>query len=320
MGMHAPLFSAGFRVLFCVGILSGALLLRLLTPDSFCDSEPTLPSGTEELANAPSAQTGEAAQPPETEVCCPLPSVTLPTFTAEEADAIEIRGNCDYAVDKTALLLSPLHFAADDRKQVLIVHTHTTEAYSPQDYPATGAFHTLDETQNILAVGDALTEALEALGVGVIHDRSCHDYPDYNSSYANAKQTIEAQLAENPSIVLVIDLHRDALDKPVREATELGGEACARLMLVVGTDEGGLYHPFWQENLACALKLQALLNRHAPTLCRPLNLRRERFNGQSSPGAILVEVGSTGNTLEEALRSMPYLAEAIAELLGAGGQ
>ena len=242
-----------------------------------------------------------------------------PQFSPAEAEAISISGSCSYAVDKAGLLQAPLPFALSDRAAVLIVHTHTTEAYTPAEgaeYAETGAYHTRDETRNMLAVGDALEAALNALGVPVIHDRTVHDEPDYNASYANAKRTIEADLAENDAIVLVLDLHRDAAEPPVREALELDGQACAKLMLVVGTDEGGLYHPFWQENLSCALKLQALLQRSAPGLCRPLNLRRERFNGQASPGAFIVEVGSTGNTLEEAKRSMPYLADAVAKLLG----
>ena len=82
-------------------------------------------------------------------------------------------------------------------------------------------------------------------------------------------------------------------------------------MLVVGTDEGGLSHPDWQENLANALKLQALLNRAAPGLCRSLDLRTERFNQHETPGSLLIEIGSTGNTLAEALRSARILADAL---------
>ena len=93
----------------------------------------------------------------------------------------------------------------------------------------------------------------------------------------------------------------------------LDGARCAQLMLVVGSDEGGLTHPDWKENLANALKLQALLNRIAPGLCRDIDLRTERFNQHETPGSLLVEFGCTGNTLAEALRSADYLAQALCE-------
>ena len=129
------------------------------------------------------------------------------------------------------------------------------------------------------------------------------------------RQTIEGYLAEYPTIQMVLDIHRDAAEdadgNPVALTAEIGSEACAALMLVVGTDEGGLSHPDWQENLANALKLQARLNRAAPGLCRSLDLRTERFNQHETPGSLLIEVGSTGNTLAEALRSARILAEAL---------
>ncbi len=308
--MRSMLFSRSSRVLFCLTLLLGAMVLRLQVAPA-----------VDPIADPPDGPVQTEA--PQTE---PAPSTSVenrsagPLFTPSEADRISIRGSCSYTVDKQALLLAPLPFAIPDRPRVLIVHTHTTEAYTPTpeaEYTPTGAYHTLDESRNLLAVGDALEDALEALGIGALHLRTVHDYPDYNASYANAKRTIEQALAENPDIVLVLDLHRDAMDEPVREAVTLQDADCARLMLVVGTDEGGLYHPFWQDNLSVALKLQALLGRTDPELCRPLNLRKERFNGQTSPGALLIEVGSTGNTLEEAKRSMPYLAEAIKILLTA---
>ena len=305
--MRAALFSRSCRALFCLTLLLGALTLRLGFSDCNEPLPETAPAQTE--PSPTEASTEEPAAPEE--------APAGPAFSPGEAEGISIRSSCSYEVDRQALLLSPLPFSLPKRPTVLILHTHTTEAYSPESsYAATGAYHTLDETQNLLAVGDALEEALEQRGIGVIHERKVHDYPDYNASYTNAKATLEAELAAHPEVVLVLDLHRDAMDVPVRESVTLEGADCAKLMFVVGTDEGGLYHPFWQENLSVALKLQALLNRDWPELCRPLNLRKERFNGQASPGALLIEVGSTGNTLEEARRSMPYLAEAIKTLLG----
>ena len=112
-----------------------------------------------------------------------------------------------------------------------------------------------------------------------------------------------------------VDLHRDALEQPVRETVERDGQVLAPLMLVVGTDEGGLSHPHWPDNLSCALKLQALGNRDQPSLFKRISFRASRFNGDMSPGALIVEVGSTENTLEEACASMPYLARYVEALL-----
>ena len=142
---------------------------------------------------------------------------------------------------------------------------------------------------------------------------------NYNGAYERMRQTIEGYLAAYPTIQMVLDLHRDAAEDaggvPVALTAYPDGEACAELMLVVGTDEGGLPHPDWQENLANALKLQALLNRSAPGLCRDLDLRTERFNQHETPGSLLVEVGASGNTLAEALRSARILGNALVKLI-----
>ena len=194
----------------------------------------------------------------------------------------------------------------------------TCEAYTQSEghsYLASDNYRTLDLSNNVTAVGDALAEALADLGVELIHDRSYNDYPSYNASYGVAREKIQAYLEQYPSIVLVLDLHRDALENPVRETVARDGRLLAPLMLAVGSDQGGLNHPHWEDNLSCGLKLQALGLRDQPSLFKKLSFRKERFNGDLSPGALIVEVGSTENTLEEAQASMPYLARYIAELL-----
>ena len=239
-------------------------------------------------------------------------------FTAAEGESITLRGNCTYPVDKTALLQAPLGWTLSSGPKVLILHSHSCEAYTPSpglEYEASGDHRTLQPDRSVIAVGDRLAEELDSLGVPCVHDRSLHDYPDYNRSYASARSSSLALLEKYPSVVLIIDLHRDALEKPVRELAELDGQSVAPLMLVVGTDEGGLDHPHWSRNLSCALKLQALLERASPGLCKSLSFRRERFNGDLSAGAFIVEVGSTENTLPEAEAAMPALAGAVAALL-----
>ena len=241
-------------------------------------------------------------------------------FSEADAKGIALRGNCDYTADISELLLREIGWVKAEGAQVLIVHTHSCEAYTPSEgweYESQGNFRTLDRDRSVVAVGDALAQELEKRGVEVIHDRAYNDYPSYNRSYATAREHILQDLEAHPSIRLVIDLHRDAMAKPVREITELDGKPVAKLMLVVGTDEGGLRHPHWPENLSVALKLQALGNRSAPGLFKDISFRRERFNGDLLPGEMIVEVGSTGNSLPEALAAAPYLAGCIAELLEA---
>lgn len=286
-------------------------------------SEPILPAKETEAAapteeGAAPAEGGDAAATEAPTAVRTAAEAPAPAFSAEEAEAIGFRGNCSYDADKAALLLRPLCWPKTPGPKVLILHSHSCEAYTQSEghrYTPSANYRTLDLSNNVVAVGDALAEALSGLGVEVIHDRTLNDYPDYNASYAVAREKLEVYLEQYPSIVMVLDLHRDALDKPVRETAELDGQTLAPLMLVVGTDEGGLSHPHWQENLSCALKLQALANRSAPGLFKRLSFRKERFNEDLTTGSLIVEVGSTENTLPEAIASMDCLARCVAELL-----
>lgn len=246
-------------------------------------------------------------------------------FSAQEADEIRIAGACSYPVDEAALLQQPLQLGlAQDAPQVLIVHTHTTEAYAKeagQSYDTLVNARTLDEQYNMIRVGDAVAEVLRQNGIQVIHDTTVNDYPSYNGAYDRMKAIIEADLAQYPSIRMVLDIHRDAAadanGDPLPLTATFSGEDYAQVMLVVGTDEGGLPHPNWQQNLSCALKLQALMNRDWPGLCRDLDLRRERFNQNQTPGSLLVEFGTDGNTLSQALRSAEVFGQSLSQLLQA---
>jgi len=254
----------------------------------------------------------------------PEPTVTAPVypaFTAQDAETLKIGGKCTYTVDKSALLLSPL--LQKEPPAVLIVHTHTSEAYSQTAgwfYEESETLRTLDNAQNVTRVGQELAAVLEQRGIRVYHDTTCNDYPNYNKSYTNTAKVITRQLEAHPEISLVLDLHRDALENTdgtlLRNTAVLAdGRTAAKLMLVVGTDQGGGANPRWKDNLSLALKLQCLLERENPGLCRNIDLRTERFNQHLADSALLVEVGATGNTLPEALISARLLADAVADLL-----
>lgn len=226
-------------------------------------------------------------------------------------------------MDKQALLTRPsaLDFSGEGPK-VLIVHTHSSEAYTQEagwEYDESDPLRTENADRSIIRVGDEIASVLEAHGIETLHDTALNDYPTYNGAYARMETTIERYLAEYPSIRMVLDVHRDAAadadGEQVGFTAQVDGERCAQVMLVVGTDEGGLTHPDWEENLANALKLQAVLNRRCPGLCRNLDLRTERFNQHETPGSLLAEFGSTGNTLREAIRAGRHFAEGLAELI-----
>lgn len=252
----------------------------------------------------------------------PEETALLPTALAKAGD-IGVAGSCTYRVDTAALLSRPSQLdLSDDGPKVLIVHTHGTEAYTPSDgrtYAESGSFRTLEQDKSVVQVGTVLAETLEEFGVEVIHDTTLNDYPSYNLSYTNSLARIQSWTARCPSIQMVIDLHRDAAQDAVGQAVALSsdqqGKSCAQLMLVVGTDQGGLPHPNWQENLANALKLQSVLEGMYPGLCRNVDLRTERFNQHITPGSMLVEVGLNGNTLTQAEHSARLLGEAIARML-----
>ena len=251
----------------------------------------------------------------------PEEAETQPVFCAADAEEIKFKNGSGLRYDKGALIEQPLQWdLTASEPTVLILHTHTTESYTKvkgETYEETAAFRTLDEAYNMVSVGDHLAQLLTDGGVTVIHDRELHDYPSYNGSYNHARKAIERNLKENPSICLVLDLHRDAsgdVQNQMRTKATVDGAAAAQIMFVVGTNGTGLKHPDWKENLALALKLQVQMERRAPGICRKLNLRGQRFNQDQSPGALLVEVGAAGNTREEALRAVEVLARAILDL------
>ena len=253
-----------------------------------------------------------------------LPTEAAPAaavFSADQAETIEFFYSGHYRPDVGSLFRKPLMWnLKQDEPTVLILHTHTTESYTKvqgQVYTESAAFRTLNEDYNMLSIGDRVEELLEAGGIHVIHDRELHDYPSYNGSYADARTRTQAILEEYPSIVLVLDLHRDASDNngsQMRTYATVNGVPSAQIMLVMGTDEAGIKHPNWEENLVVGLKLYTQLEQLAPGICRPINLRSQRFNQDLSTGAMIVEMGAAGNTQAEALVAAEVLAQAILAL------
>lgn len=235
---------------------------------------------------------------------------------------MNIRSSWDCALTPRELVMEPLDWdLTGDEPTVLIYHTHAMESYTPQtgeDYTEEVPFRTADLDYNMVSIGTRLAKLLENAGISVLHDTTLHDAASYNGSYASSRETVEKYLAQYPSIRLVLDIHRDAAEDgsghQVATTAETAQGDTARLMLVLGSEAGGLYNPNWQENYALAVKLQAVLEQESPGLCRELHLTDQRYNQDLSPGALLIEVGAAGNSHDEALRAMTPLAEAIAAL------
>ena len=158
------------------------------------------------------------------------------------------------------------------------------------------------------------------LGLTVVHDRTLYDYPKYNVAYDRSAEAVQRYLEQYPSIKIVLDVHRDALvgeDGTVYKAvTRIDGVDTAQVMLVLGSSEWG-EHPNWMQNLSLACRIQESMNTLYPTLARPMTMRSSRYNQQLSNGSLLVEVGTHGNTLQEALAGARLFARAAGQgLLG----
>ena len=210
-----------------------------------------------------------------------------------------------------------------DGPQILIIHTHGSEAYTPtadSPYEASDPYRTTDCTKNIVKVGAEMATVFRAHGFRVLHDTNLYDYPSYNGAYERSKAAVEQWLAEYPSISIVLDVHRDALSAedgtPYRLITTEVGKQAAQVMLVVGTNAGGSSHSRWKENLSFALFLQQKLEQGFDALARPIVLRSASFNQQLCvPGYLLVEVGGHGNTLADAIEGARFWADTAARAL-----
>lgn len=220
------------------------------------------------------------------------------------------------SVDKQTLLNTPLTFSTPNGSpQVLIIHTHTSEAYAESV-----SARSEDPAYNVVGVGKAIKTELAKAGIGVIHDVTQNDNPSYNQSYKKALTLIEKNVAANPTIEVVLDIHRDYIkrdDGTLVKPTVItkSGEKAAQIMFVMGTDAMDLYHPNWRHNLAFSAQIQAKLQNIQPGLCRSINIRTERFNQHATKGSMIIEVGTGVNTFKEAELSGKIIGTAIADVL-----
>lgn len=237
-----------------------------------------------------------------------------------KADTVKFSNQSGYEFNLQSMLDNPKRVIADsDEPLVLIYHTHATEAYTPSGsdtYTASGEQRTLDTNQNMVRVGEELCKVLESRGIKTIHLTDLNDYPSYNGSYGESLRNVQAALKKYPSVKMTIDVHRDAIlnadGTPKKLSTDINGKTAAQMMLVMGTDASGLAFDDWEEHLGYAVTLQRELDAAYPNLMRSINLRKQRFNLHLTPASMLLEVGTSGNTLQEAIYSIQLFGDTLA--------
>lgn len=213
----------------------------------------------------------------------------------------------------------------DAAPQILILHTHGSEAYTPaygENIVWSSEHRTTDSRYNVVMAGDEIADVFAAAGISVLHDRTLYDYPNYSGAYDRALSAIQSYLVQYPSIRFILDVHRDAIEdgegNEYKVVSALGdGRTAAQLSLVVGSDGSGLAHPDWLENLRLAAAVQEEVLRRHPTLMRPILLRNSRYNQHATTGSLLLEVGAAGNSPEEAALAAHLFAESMVEVLQA---
>ena len=312
-------------LLLCGGFM---LALRLFFPTA--QSPVDLPASDEPDAFPPPLVDFLPTAPESSAVSMPILVVEQPpqpVFTPSPSDyqgtgTVYFKNETDYAIDMTFLLQKDSPVALGEQGvQVLIMHTHGTEAYTQSPghaYVASGEYRTTDSSANMLRVGQEICDILNDRGVSAVHSRTLNDYPAYNGSYNRALKDIQAHIQQYPTIQLVIDVHRDAIatgNTYYKTVAEVDGQQTAQLMFVTGTDAGGLSHDYWQDNLAFQAQLHDRLNSTYPGIMRPMSIRASRFNQHIRKGSMLVEVGACGNTLEEALAAAQIFANTLADAL-----
>ena len=231
--------------------------------------------------------------------------------------SVKIKNDTD--IKLTEAIIKP-DYKVKNNKDILIYHTHTCESYTQTEankYKASGNFRTTNLNYSVVKVGKELEKQLEKFKFNVKRSETKHDYPAYSGSYERSFETIQSMLKNNKDAEIVFDIHRDAIGSGSDYAptVEINGEKVAQLMFVIGTNDGGGKHPNWKNNLKFAVKVQEKANEIYPGLFRNINLRSATFNQKVTNAASIIEVGATGNTLEEACASMKYLAKILDEVL-----
>lgn len=226
---------------------------------------------------------------------------------------------------RAAVTTQSLPFAIEKNSgepQILIMHTHATESYQTWPDPVFDENYTArskNTALNMVAVGAEMARVLNEAGVNTLQDTTLHDYPSYTGSYGRSNATVRRYLEEYPSIKIVLDVHRDAIERDgdrIAPVAQVGEEQVAQVMLICGCDNGGNL-PDYPQNLRFAAVWEAAMEGAYPGLTRPVLFDYRYYNQDLTTGSLLIEVGGHGNTLEEALAAGRLAAKGLAAALGA---
>lgn len=205
--------------------------------------------------------------------------------------------------------------------QVLIFHTHASESYESADlgwYDPDYSCRDLDPSRNMVRVGEEIARELEAAGIPYIHDKTIHDYPSYNASYSKSYETVEKWLKKYPSIQIILDVHRDALETDgvrMKPTAVINGKKSAQVMIISGCDDGTMNFPNWKKNLGFAGLLANRMEEMFPGLTRPILFDYRKYNMHTGLGGLLIEVGGHANTLEEAVYAGELFGKALSQVV-----
>lgn len=206
--------------------------------------------------------------------------------------------------------------------QVLIIHTHTSESYEISDkdfYDANYTCRTVDSQKSVVAVGAAIAEELASAGIFTLHDGTVHDSPYYTGAYERSAATIGRILTQYPSIKVILDIHRDAIEEydgtRVGVVSDVDGTEAAQVMIIAAADDGTYDVPNFLENFRFACALQNQMESSYPGITRPILFQYCQYNQQFTTGSLLIEVGSHGNTLSEAKYTGKLIGKSLVELL-----
>lgn len=290
-------------------LLNNIAFSKELTPDRFS-------SAFFEFAVAKNEKTETTNNP------VPVENLSNVTTVKTPASSVVKVNNRTPAFIEASTLEKNVPAFLSGQTEILIVHTHGTESYTPSEkyaYTPSDTDRTQDKNFNVIAVGNEIEKTLRDNGHTVYHDETLNDYPSYNGSYNRSSEIVANYIKKHPSIKIVLDIHRDAIEakdgSKVKPISEIDGKDAASIMFVVGSNQSGLKHDNWQDNLAFAYLLQKHTESLYKGLCKPINMRNERFNQHLAPGAIIVEVGTNGNTLDEALLGANYFAKSLSSFI-----
>ena len=244
------------------------------------------------------------------------------SYQWEDLQSYEMLIKAFYAVDSTTkagtellqvdrLLSGDMRMKGSaDNPQILIYHTHSLEAFA-DSVPG-------DESTGIVGIGEYLASILEErYGYRVLHHTVSYDAESRDYAYSNSLPDIERLLTENPSIEVVIDLHRDEMPEDRRLVVDLQGRPTAQFMFFNGlsrTAKGEidyLENPYLADNLAFSFQMQAACNEYYPGLARRIYLKAYRYNMHLCPKTLLIELGAQNNTVEEAMNACEPLAHVL---------